>query len=165
MSMFTTTFAAAPAPFSFYPLSGPAPAGAPPAPAAGPVPGAPELTPTLDPNWARWQRTRESSIVMARRAYEIAELNKNTFDKLSEALKAGQRAREEAWFFPPTQPPAKAAAAQAVNAPPSVGKLVYDALMNTPPPVQTTPPPLMTTTTFLATTLAPITTVWERGDR
>lgn len=148
------------------PGPGSAPAGGPAAvQVLAPAPAPVMPMPTLDPNWGRWQRAKESSMMLSRQAFDIAKANDAEFKALSQAVKDGQRARAEAWYFPPTAPPALAVAKpQRSEEPPTLGRLLFDALINTPAPVQTTLPPLMTTTTYLATTPPPITTAWFRGN-
>lgn len=150
------------APFKPGPAPGP---GALLAPAPGPAPGPATSTalPTIDPAWGRWQRTKESSMMIARRAYEVAKWNRDQLNILTGALRSGAEARDEAWYFPRTTIAPKMFVPQGDQTQ-SFGRLIYDALINTPQPMLTTMPPLPTTTAP-SSTLPPITTVWFRGNQ
>jgi len=102
-------------------------------------------------------------MMIARRAYDVAKWNRDQLAILTGALKDAAHDRDQAWYFPLTTPAPKKFKPEG-NADMSFGRLIYDALINTPAPVLTTLPPLPTTTPP-ASTLPPITTVWYRGNQ
>lgn len=127
------------------PAPAPVPGAGPPAPAPAPMGGAPGPAPlTADDMVAATEKAQALSQYAKKLAYENANSLQRLKDRMQKAAFARNvQAHAVADGAPPLWAPTSTTTTTTPPPPPvSIGQLVFDALVNTPPPVADPPPPV-----------------------